>query len=313
MTDPLSDRQARIRALSLATPLGELITLVKEVFDAHFGETSDQGRLDDMKREFYEFFQALTRKGRTAELGDFIASSLVYSAEQGIDLSEALRGTLEKIERRAELYAKYGDKRRIAIYGGSFDMPQRGHVAIGKAIVNSDLGIDEVWYMPAFGYAGSKTLSEPRHRAAMCALLEKTDSRFKYFGYEIDHQLGGETVHTLSRLVNDALADHHRFHFVVSVETAMSIPTWPRWEELIRTVPFIVLPRPGYEVDAKTTQWFMQPPHRYLSSAQGLIELSSTVVRDLYAAGEDARADALVTPHVAAYIHEHGLYGATKR
>ncbi|OGL72862.1 hypothetical protein A3C96_03560 [Candidatus Uhrbacteria bacterium RIFCSPHIGHO2_02_FULL_60_10] len=286
----------------------ELMNEIKAVFARHFGVTTDAERMSDIATQFFGFRRALTRAGREAEFGDLLAALLVFAKEQRIDPVEAVRRTLAKIERRADIYAQRGDRPKVAIFGGSFDPPHLGHIAVARALLRSKAA-EQVWFMPAYGYIGSKRLMPARHRAAMCRLLEALDPRFKYFGYEIDHRLSSETLQTMLKLSEEEVADRNRLHFVVSVETANDLSNWSRSDELMRAVPFIVVPRAGYEPDFRNP-WFLQEPHVYLAAAKDLLGISSTAVRNAYRAGDFAKAAALVPPSIDRYIRRNRLYGA---
>ena len=307
----MPDLTARISNLSEHSTIREVKEIVRDIFHVHFGMSSDATRMHDITNEFHEFTRAVSRIHRKEEFGDLLASLLAFSSEQDMSVSDAIRQSLLKIERRADIYATNGDKKNIAIFGGSFDPPHRGHVNAARAILSCSLDIREVWFMPANVSMSSKRLTDTRHRVAMCRLLEDQDPRIKFFGYEIDHNLSSETRNTISRLLQADFADQHRFHFVVSLDVANSIHTWAGSDELIRSVPFIVLPRHGYTPDV-SHPWYLQSPHRYLSEASDLIEASSSRIRAIFQtqsfAGVDADVEKLLTPSVYAYICENSLY-----
>ncbi len=76
---------------------------------------------------------------------------------------------------------------------------------------------------------------------------------------------------------------------------------WYRGQELWRNSRFVVLPRRGVDFDAADL-----PPHSEL--IEGEFEGASSEIRHRASTGEDIRS--LVTPEVARYIEEHGLYTA---
>jgi nicotinate-nucleotide adenylyltransferase len=59
----------------------------------------------------------------------------------------------------------------IAILGGSFDPPHRGHVIIAKRLLKLT-NFDEVWLMPLFSHPFNKNLSHPSKRLEMIMFLE---------------------------------------------------------------------------------------------------------------------------------------------
>jgi len=87
-------------------------------------------------------------------------------------------------------------KPHIGLFGGSFDPPHIGHIALVKA--GLDLGLDEIWVMPALpvhrelsGYADGHT------RLHWLMLAFADDSRVKVLDWEIIQAKPTPSIHTL--------------------------------------------------------------------------------------------------------------------
>lgn len=59
---------------------------------------------------------------------------------------------------------------RVAIYGGSFNPPHIGHGMVAAWLRWTDF-TDQVWLMPTFSHAFSKSLADFTERLAWCAAL----------------------------------------------------------------------------------------------------------------------------------------------
>ncbi len=86
--------------------------------------------------------------------------------------------------------------------------------------------------------------------------------------------------------------------FMIGADAFAEIRSWYRWQDVIRSVEFIVVTRPGFDYDA--------PDGAIVHELSGLdLPVSSSEVRDLIAGGE---TDLPVPAAVLRYIRERGLY-----
>jgi len=91
------------------------------------------------------------------------------------------------------------------------------------------------------------------------------------------------------------------FAFIVGADTVREIPTWHRWRDLLKAVPFIVISRPGYRLR----------PLRGFESRFRLVpirglRLSSSGLRKRLRRGRGVGNS--LAPRVRAYIRGAGLY-----
>ncbi len=95
--------------------------------------------------------------------------------------------------------------RRIAFFGGSFDPPHRGHLAIAKAAADQ-FALDEVLFAPVAQQPLKSALEATPflHRYAMTALATQADARFVPSLLDAPRESGSPrpnyTVETLERL-----------------------------------------------------------------------------------------------------------------
>lgn len=309
MTEELNAKLlSRISAVSSNDSYMSVVRLAGDVFEFAFGTTTDNARMNDFLGEAYEFFRATTRKGRLEEFGDVNSTLGAWSCEQDADPVECMKHTLFKILQKRNLYAARGDKPTAAILGLSGDPTHIGHISMGMTVL--DLGLaHEIRYMFANEYFGAKTLLPAETRLEMGGLLPQVDRRLQPFDFEIKHGLFSETISTMLKLVHSEFAETQRFKFLISVELANSIPTWPRWEELVNVIPFITIPRIGYTPKLRNP-WFLQRPHTYIDieDAPRLVDVSSTKVKKLYRSGKFKAASKLMHPLFHRFVMERGLY-----
>ena len=105
------------------------------------------------------------------------------------------------------------------------------------------------------------------------------------------------SIETTER-VKASLGKDQEVFFLIGSDAFAEIRTWHRWQEVIRSVEFIVVSRPGctYEV----------PDGARVDRLDNMnLPVSSSEIRKKLAAGDD---DVDVPPAVLQYIRNHGLY-----
>ncbi|MBN2574966.1 MAG: nicotinate (nicotinamide) nucleotide adenylyltransferase [Deltaproteobacteria bacterium] len=178
---------------------------------------------------------------------------------------------------------------RVAFFGGSFNPPHVAHQLVALYVLET-AAVDELWMVPCGRHPFDKALAPYQHRLRMCELAAAAlGPRLKVS--DIEDRLGGES-HTLVT-IKALRAEHpgHEFWLVVGADLEPELSLWHGAEELLRSVPRLVVGRgnsPG------TTPLAMPA-------------LSSTDVRARLARGEPVTG--LLPRAVESYIREQGLYG----
>lgn len=136
---------------------------------------------------------------------------------------------------------------RIAYYGGSFDPPHRGHLAIAHALLGQ-FNLDEFVFVPAF-HAPHKQRKQPTSaydRYAMLCLATQEDADIRVSKIEIQMPERPFSVETLSLIVTERPADE--IFFVMGADSWMEITEWREWEKVLSLTNHIVVTRPGVEI-----------------------------------------------------------------
>lgn len=137
--------------------------------------------------------------------------------------------------------------KRIAVYGGSFDPPHSGHLAIANALVEQ-FGLDEFIFIPAF-HAPHKVRLQPTSafdRYAMLCLITANIPHISVSKMEIEMPERPYSVETIGRL--NAERPNDEIFFVMGADSWMDIKTWREWEKVLTMSNHIVVNRPGYEI-----------------------------------------------------------------
>ena len=138
------------------------------------------------------------------------------------------------------------------MYGGSFDPPTISHIMIACEIYNQINYIDEVWIVPCGDGRSDKGLkSDAHHRLNMLELIKKDliydDLPIFIKDTEIKNKKYMPTWDLLEKLSFDYPSN--KFYFCCGSDIANSIITWDFGKELCEKYSYIIITRPGYEVN----------------------------------------------------------------
>lgn len=289
--------------------LDKLQQRVDTTFVGSFGETPLAERIADISREAGEVKRAGTVKSMKAEVGQLLCSCLQFCNEVEINAGALIEDTLKEIDSRQAQYKALGRKTKVALFGGAFDPITVGHIQVAKYVLDTAVEFDEVWLMPCFEHLYGKKMTSPDHRLNMVKLACECDGRLKASAYEIDNQLAGETYHFVKRLMAEHYSSkRYNFSYIIGMDNANSFDRWYNFEYLEKAIRFVVVPRKGYEPNPKA-DWCRNGFHLCLPPTDdGIVEISSTKVRDLLKGDGREAAAKFLDPKVYEYIQKNGLY-----
>jgi nicotinate-nucleotide adenylyltransferase len=182
--------------------------------------------------------------------------------------------------------------KETVVYGGAFNPPTLAHIAILRACFDyADSQRADVWVLPS-GNRLDKTIPTPRQRRidfiqAMIRDADDTQHGAAIQLMELDRTRPVETIDTVHEL--RAMYPGRDFRFVFGADSTETMAEWDRGQELLDTLPMLVVERPGSQINplAKhAVKLEVQTP-----------DISSTLVRAQVAAG--GPVDGLVSAGVA--------------
>ncbi|HEX9424616.1 MAG TPA: nicotinate-nucleotide adenylyltransferase [Pyrinomonadaceae bacterium] len=219
-------------------------------------------------------------------------------------------------------------RKRIAIYGGTFDPVHAGHLQIARRVTELFV-IDEFVFMPArvAPHKLTREVSSVLHRYAMLALATKEDPCLCISTFELEGPARQYTVDTLSHF-RACFGESADLFFVMGADSWAEITTWREWRRLPELANLIVVTRPDYEVSAEhidretaasvvdvrglTEEVDLQmiepgAPKIFISDAV-MHDVSATDVRQAARENRTEDLDKLVPLDVADYIRKYKLY-----
>lgn len=131
----------------------------------------------------------------------------------------------------------------VGLLGGSFNPAHGGHRRMSLAALDR-LGLDEVWWMvspqnPLKPVAGMAPFAARLARAR--AVARHPRIRVTGIETELGTQLTVDTVQALRRRFPQA-----RFLWLMGADNLAQFHRWVAWRTIARTVPIVVMARPGY-------------------------------------------------------------------
>lgn len=203
-------------------------------------------------------------------------------------------------------------RKKTGILGGSFDPVHRGHLNIAGCAL-SEFQLDEVWFIPA-GHSPNKIekdMTSAADRARMVELAIAENPAFRLSTVEMDSPGVSYTYRTLMRLT--AENPDTQFYFIMGADSLDYFESWRHPEMIARMAVLLVAVRDTLDLKQ------IQGKIRYLRSLfhaeifpvrGGKTDISSTEIRRDAALGIFERE--MLSPKVAQYIREHGLYRKTE-
>jgi nicotinate-nucleotide adenylyltransferase len=220
-------------------------------------------------------------------------------------------------------------RRRVALYGGTFDPVHAGHLAVARGLLRL-FALDEVLFIPAYvaPHKRDRSVSPAHDRYAMLALATQGEGHMRISAVELAAPERPYTVETLSSF-RERAGQTTRFFFVMGADSWEEITTWREWERVLTLTDTIVVTRPGYElptahvtdevrrrvVDVRgrtreevESEIENSDEARVFLTDASYVDASATAVRAAVEQGELSKLDVLVAPEVAEYIKKYGLY-----
>lgn len=221
-------------------------------------------------------------------------------------------------------------KKRIALYGGTFDPVHLGHLAVARTITQI-FEIDELLFVPAWmaPHKRAREVTPALHRYAMLALATQQDDRLRISRFELESPDRNYTVETLAHFESE-LGYGAELFFLMGADSWSEIQTWKEWERLLLMANHIVVTRPGYELELAGLRGEVlerivdrrgersAPGREATNSGKRIfftdavqLEISATEIRHAARQNDSERLVELVPKPVADYITKYELYRDT--
>lgn len=144
------------------------------------------------------------------------------------------------------------EKKRTAIYGGSFNPIHTGHTALGEWICQEGY-VEELWFLvsPLNPLKQQdQDLLDDETRLHLTQMAVKESQTLKVSDFEMHLPRPSYMVHTLEAL-REAYPEREMV-LVIGADNWLSFDRWYRPEEIMAHHDILVFPREGYHIDPTT-------------------------------------------------------------
>jgi nicotinate-nucleotide adenylyltransferase len=192
----------------------------------------------------------------------------------------------------------------IGLFGGTFDPPHNGHLALAEDAIQH-FGLERLVVLPV-GRAPHKPVeADPDVRLELSEAAFAERPKVEVSSYDVERVGPAYTVDT----VRWAAARWGEVIFLVGADEFGDFLLWKDPDEILEHSRLGVATRPGYPPERFTQVLSeLRRPDRVEFFAIDPLPISSTQIRARLASGESI--DGLVPPAVARLIAERGIYAA---
>lgn len=205
---------------------------------------------------------------------------------------------------------------KLGLFGGTFDPIHRGHLSMARAFAD-ELQLQQVIFIPAGDpyHKTTATRTAATERLHMVELAIADDARFAASDIDMVRSGATYTVDTLQILRQYYPQDE--LWWLIGMDSLLTMHTWHRFRDIFQLANVAVAARNDEKIQQVAPQMqdlVVQGLGREKSSSRGQLRLlqwqpediSSTQIRAAVKQHQDIAA--WVTPPVANYIDQHGLY-----
>ena len=197
---------------------------------------------------------------------------------------------------------KADNKKRIGIFGGTFNPIHHGHL-INIALVKENFDLDLVLFVPVKDPV-HKLVNDnilPGDRMKMVELAIAGEKHYKALDIEIKRKSPSYTITTLEELKKIYCNDD--LFLIIGSDSFNELDIWKEYKKILSGYTLIVLQRPG---DTELRDDILSIAKRVEFQKGYMIEISSSMIRDRVK--KDLPINFFTHDMVVSYIRDKGLY-----
>lgn len=202
-------------------------------------------------------------------------------------------------------------RRKIAIFGGSFDPITDGHLTVAASVMTTKV-VDEVWITPCGARPDKPSLVTPAlQRYMMCQLAVEDkfsgSTPIKCCDIEVFEKQSIPTFFCLQKL-HEKYADCD-FYWIIGTDLVKDLKSWDGGQELYDTTRWLIYPRPGYDLnDLPPLATVASYPDSLSHLSILTVEHSSTEMRKRLLTKDYSLCESLLPSPVISFIQRYNLY-----
>ncbi|MFH1614239.1 MAG: nicotinate-nucleotide adenylyltransferase [Planctomycetota bacterium] len=202
-------------------------------------------------------------------------------------------------------------KRRIILFGGSFDPIHKGHIIVAQSALAST-GAGEVVFIPALRspHKSLPTTAEGSDRSTMVSLAIAGYDKFSQSDYELARAEPSYTYETVTYF-RGQYSPGTEIHWLAGADSVAELGKWHRIADLIDICNLSIMYRAGFakpdfsQLEGVLGRIRIEKLRRHIIRTP-LIDISSTEIRRRLSEGDEPVV--MLDPAVLQYIRQHNLY-----
>ncbi len=206
-------------------------------------------------------------------------------------------------------------KRRIVLFGGTFDPIHLGHTTVA-ADAAKHIGAEKLVFIPAkrSPLKGFLPKANDDDRLEMITLATADEKSFQVSDFELQKPAPSYTLETVLKFQQE-YGDEASIYWLIGADGVDDLAYWHMIVELLDACNLTTMYRAGCEPPDFTKFEAMWGRRRVDKLRQNivqtpLVDVSSTEIRKRLAEGQDVTR--MLHPAVSDYISQHGLYRSQK-
>ena len=166
-------------------------------------------------------------------------------------------------------------KKKIGLFGGSFDPPHKGHLKISKIAINK-LSLDELyWCVTKKNPFKTKTFFSLSNRIKKSKILTSKIKKIKvkYFEDKIQSNSSIDLIKYLYKKNKK-----NEFFFIIGSDNLINFHKWKNWKLLTKLIKIVVFSRKDSDMKAKKSA-IVKKVKKIIFIKNKPINISSTQIR----------------------------------
>jgi nicotinate-nucleotide adenylyltransferase len=202
-------------------------------------------------------------------------------------------------------------KRKIILFGGTFDPVHHGHTTVAQSAVDQ-IGADKLIFIPAkcSPHKQSHPQASGHARMAMLVLATADNDRFSVSDCELKRPSPSYSLDTIN-FFRRICGDDAQLYWLIGADMVKGLPAWHKIARIVEQCSLCIMTRPGHPDGGFTSLERILDPEQIQQLRRNMVtvpsvDTSSSEIRELLAIGGDVSE--MVHSEVLSYIREKQLY-----
>ena len=167
-------------------------------------------------------------------------------------------------------------KKKIGLFGGSFDPPHKGHLKISKIAINK-LSLNELyWCVTKKNPLKNKTFFSLALRIKKSKLLTSKEKKIKVKYFE-DKIKSNNSIDLIKNLIKKNKKT--KFYLILGSDNLINLHKWKNWKLLTKLIEIVVFSRKDYDIKARKSVIYKKVKNiNFIKNKP--INISSTQIRN---------------------------------